>query len=291
MANYGFGTNEPQIKPATEGGDRVNTFAVKVKALFAELYANLNNDIKGTATASSEGYMSVADKTKLDGIAPRAEVNQNAFSNVKVGNTTISADSKTDTLTLAAGTGVTMTPDATNDKVTIAFSGNADTTGNAATATSATKLQNARTVVTNLNSSSAASFNGTANITPGVTGTLPIAHGGTGNNVGNAVSATKLQSARSIVVQVYDAAQGNVLLYRGSANFDGSSNVTLTMNNVNCMSGCATSCSTTCTGTCTGSCSGGCYNTCRNGCTSDCSSSCSGGCDSYGGGCDCSGEN
>lgn len=48
------------------------------------------------------------------------EVNQNAFSNVKVGSTTIAADSKTDTLELAAGSNVTLTPDATNDKVTIA---------------------------------------------------------------------------------------------------------------------------------------------------------------------------
>lgn len=49
-------------------------------------------------------------------------VNQNAFSNVKVGSTTISADSTTDTLTLAAGSHITLTPDATNDKVTISAS-------------------------------------------------------------------------------------------------------------------------------------------------------------------------
>ena len=52
-------------------------------------------------------------------VASGAEVNQNAFSNVKVGDTTISADAKTDTLTLVAGDNVTITPDATNDKVTI----------------------------------------------------------------------------------------------------------------------------------------------------------------------------
>lgn len=59
------------------------------------------------------------EKTKLDGIATGAEVNQNAFSNVVVGNTTISADGKTDTLTLTAGSNITLTPDATNDKITI----------------------------------------------------------------------------------------------------------------------------------------------------------------------------
>ena len=48
-----------------------------------------------------------------------AEANQNAFSNITVGTTTIAADSKTDTFTLAAGSNVTLTPDATNDKITI----------------------------------------------------------------------------------------------------------------------------------------------------------------------------
>ena len=47
-------------------------------------------------------------------------VNQNAFSNVVVGSTTIAADTTTDTLTLVAGSNITLTPDATNDKVTIA---------------------------------------------------------------------------------------------------------------------------------------------------------------------------
>ena len=51
-----------------------------------------------------------------------------------------------------------------------AFSGNAS---------SATQLATSRTIQTNLESTTAASFNGTANITPGVTGTLPIANGGT----------------------------------------------------------------------------------------------------------------
>lgn len=47
-------------------------------------------------------------------------------------------------------------------------------------ATSAVKLETARTIRTNLASTSTASFNGSANITPGVTGTLPIGNGGTG---------------------------------------------------------------------------------------------------------------
>lgn len=45
---------------------------------------------------------------------------------------------------------------------------------------SAAKLTTARTIRTNLASTSTASFDGSANITPGVTGTLPLGNGGTG---------------------------------------------------------------------------------------------------------------
>ena len=54
---------------------------------------------------------------------------QNAFSNVKVGSTTVAADSAGDTLELAAGSNVTLTPDATNDKVTIAATDTKNTAG------------------------------------------------------------------------------------------------------------------------------------------------------------------
>lgn len=76
-----------------------------------------------TLFASKDEAMTSAEKTKLSGIATGAEVNQNAFGNVKVGNAAIAADAKTDTLTLASGTGIALTADTTNDKVTIEVSG------------------------------------------------------------------------------------------------------------------------------------------------------------------------
>lgn len=72
------------------------------------------------ATTNAAGFMTTTQVTKLNGIATGAEVNQNAFSNVKVGSSTIQADGKMDTLTLAAGNAITLTADTTNDKVTIA---------------------------------------------------------------------------------------------------------------------------------------------------------------------------
>ena len=58
------------------------------------------------------------NSNKINGIASGAEVNQNAFSNIKVNDSTVSARSKTDTLVLN-GSNVTITPDGTNKKITI----------------------------------------------------------------------------------------------------------------------------------------------------------------------------
>ena len=82
----------------------------------------VNSDVPANAqftdtTYTGTGAISVNASTHV--ISTTAEVNQNAFSNVKVGDTTIAADSKTDTVELVAGDNITLTPDATNDKVTI----------------------------------------------------------------------------------------------------------------------------------------------------------------------------
>lgn len=54
---------------------------------------------------------------------------QNTFSTVKVGNTNVAADKAGDTLELAAGSNITLTPDAINDKVTIAATDTKNTAG------------------------------------------------------------------------------------------------------------------------------------------------------------------
>lgn len=82
----------------------------------------LSDATNSTSTTSSGIAATPAAVKAAYDLAASKEVNQNAFSNIKVGSTTIAADSKTDTLTLAAGSNVTITPDATNDKVTIASS-------------------------------------------------------------------------------------------------------------------------------------------------------------------------
>jgi hypothetical protein len=86
------------------------------------------------------GFMTGADKTKLDAIAAGAEVNQNAFATIAVsGQTSVSADAKQDTLTLVNGTGVAITTDAATDTVTIGTT--AATTGAAGHMSAADKTK------------------------------------------------------------------------------------------------------------------------------------------------------
>lgn len=80
-------------------------------------YSAVTSDSAGLMTPAILADLQTA-QTKLNGIASGAEVNQNAFSNVVVGTTTIASGAKTANLTLA-GSNVTLTPDATNKKVTI----------------------------------------------------------------------------------------------------------------------------------------------------------------------------
>lgn len=75
------------------------------------------------ATGSINGSMSNTDKSKLDGIEAGAQKNQNAFSKVLIDSTTIQSDSVTDTLELFGGQNIEITPDATNDRLTISITG------------------------------------------------------------------------------------------------------------------------------------------------------------------------
>ena len=83
-------------------------------------YDDTNGKIDFAVTSQTDENFTTTLKTKLDGIAAGAEVNQNSFSTIAVsGQTSVNADSNTDTLNLAAGTGITLTTDAGSDTVTI----------------------------------------------------------------------------------------------------------------------------------------------------------------------------
>ncbi len=122
----------------------------------------------------------------------------------KVGEVTVDTDK--DTLVVHDGTKAGGYPLQRADQK-ISSAANADTS---------TKLKTARTIRTNLASTSTASFDGTGNVTPGVTGTLGTGNGGTGRTDGKAVAWA---TARTISLGG-DAS--------GSVSVDGSKNVTLT---------------------------------------------------------------
>ena len=132
--------------PVSNGNLNANLNADKLDGHDAT-YFSANGHVHAAATQSTDGFMSNTDKTKLDNIAWGAEVNQNTFSNVAVGAITLQADNKTDTLTLAAGANIAITPDATNDKVTIAVTGTVPAAENASHAVNATNATNATNAV------------------------------------------------------------------------------------------------------------------------------------------------
>lgn len=63
--------------------------------------------------------MTDAEKEKLSGIADKAEVNQNAFSKIKIGDKELVAAVKQAVLELIAGDNIKITPDADSSKITI----------------------------------------------------------------------------------------------------------------------------------------------------------------------------
>ena len=112
-----------------------------------------------------------------------------------------------------------------------------DLVGNASTAA---KLETTRSIRTNLASTAAVGFDGSANVTPGVTGILPIAHGGTGLsanpsmlvNLGSSGAATVMQaSPRPGVTGILPIANGGTGNTQGQAALLGSN--VLTNQNLN----------------------------------------------------------
>lgn len=82
-------------------------------------------------------------------------------------------------------------------------------------ANTATKLATARTITANLASSAAGSFDGSADITVGVTGTLPIANGGTGSTTADA-ARTALGCAPAYIYSTTDLTAGSSALTTGT---------------------------------------------------------------------------
>jgi hypothetical protein len=89
----------------------------------AASHTNGTDDIQD-ATASVKGLATAAQITKLDAITGTNTGDQNLFQTIAVsGQSNVVADATNDTLTLVAGSNVTITTDAATDSITIAASG------------------------------------------------------------------------------------------------------------------------------------------------------------------------
>lgn len=83
------------------------------------------------------------------------------------------------------------------------------------TVNAAAKLSTARTIRTNLSSTSTASFDGTKNITPGITGILAVSHGGTGASSASTARTNLGAAAAEHTHSFTDDITGTVPVSRG----------------------------------------------------------------------------
>ena len=110
-------------------------------------------------------------------------------------------------------TSTSTTQAATANAVKIAYDKAVEASESTGRSETADKLTTARTIQTNLASTASASFDGTKNVTPGVTGVLPVANGGTGRTDGKAVG---LATARTIGIG--GIVTGTATSFNGAAN-------------------------------------------------------------------------
>lgn len=173
-----------------------------------------------------------------------------AFSNVLVGSTTIAADGKADTLTLASGGNITITPDATNDKVTFTVA-DGTTGAKGVVKLSSTVADNETLAATPKAVKSAYDLANTAKTT--ADSKAPTSHASTGTSYGVGTSsnyghvklsdATNSTSAASAgiaaspaaVKAAYDLANGRVPSTRKVNNKALSADITLSASDVSAL--------------------------------------------------------
>ena len=155
-----------------------------------------------------------------------AEKNQNAFSNVVVGSTTIAADTATDTITFVAGDNITLTPDATNDKITISAKDTTYTLGSfgiTASATELNKLKGVTASTTEINYVDGV----TSNIQNQLDGKAATSHTHTVSNITDLIATVKelnyMDGVTSSVQTQLDnkASSGHTHKYAGSSSSGG----------------------------------------------------------------------
>lgn len=135
--SYGSVTTKPVFSASLPSGVATNTHVFNTLEQKMYMYngtewKNVVRVFVATVTMNATGVtkieymnnaaaveMTEAEKEKLSGIEDKAEVNQNAFSKVKIGNKELVAAVKQAVLELIAGDNIKITPDADGSKITI----------------------------------------------------------------------------------------------------------------------------------------------------------------------------
>jgi hypothetical protein len=172
-----------------------NLASTNVQAALVELQGDIDNRYIKTETD-----ILLAGKASLSGATFTGAVSGTTFSGTSFNS--ITALSSTTPLVAGTATIGTSTTVARADHVhpvQTSVSGNAGT---------ATVLATARTIQTNLASTSSSSFDGSANVTPGVTGTLPVTNGGTGTTTSTGSGSVVLSTSPTLVTPSLGVATG-----------------------------------------------------------------------------------
>lgn len=135
--SYGSATTKPVFSASLPSGIAINTHVFNtleqkmyyyngtewkavVRVFVAAVTTNVTSVTKIEYMNNAAAVeMTEAEKEKLSGIEDKAEVNQNAFSKVKIGDKELVAAAKQAVLELIAGDNIKITPDADGSKITI----------------------------------------------------------------------------------------------------------------------------------------------------------------------------
>ncbi len=162
------------------------------------------NTTYANATTDSDGLMSAADKQTLDNIVTTGgEPNQDAFSYIVVGGSTVAADDKKDTLTLVGAGSISLSATTGTDTITI--------TGTDTTYTAGTGLTANGTTINHSNSITAGSVGSSVNNT---SYTIPrIQYDSTGHIIGTTAIPLSLDDHFSVIKTVSTKGTGSTEYY------------------------------------------------------------------------------
>lgn len=206
-------------------------------------FDNHTSDTTAHMTSTQKTQLTTAYNHSQTTHAPsNAQPNQNAFSNVKVGSTTIAADTTTDTIEFV-GSNVTITPDVNNDKVTFTVADGSTSVKGVVQLTNSTSSTSTTTAATPSSVKSAYDLANTAKTNAATAQTradnaYTLAEGKVDSlsDLGITATATELNYVDGVTSNVQNQLNGKVPTSRTVNGKALSSNITLSASDVSAYS-------------------------------------------------------